>query len=139
MRHLALRVPCKSSDLDPLPSRLVKDCIDILITPITYIINLSLTEGSFPPHFNSDHGSPLLENPSLNTDSMNNHRPVSNLNFLSRVLEKVVVKQLNSHINSSNPSNQYQSAYRKFHTTKTVLLKSITIFYHQWVPARSQL
>ena len=43
--------------------------------------------------------------------------------FLSKVLEKVVVNQLNSHINSSNTSNQYQSAYRKYHSTKTALLK----------------
>ena len=50
-------------------------------------------------------------------------RPVSNLSFLSKCLEKVVVNQLNPHINSSNTSNQYQSAYRKFRSTETVLLK----------------
>ena len=54
---------------------------------------------------------------------MKNYRPVSTLSFLSRVLEKVVMNQLNSHINSSNTSNQYQFAYRKFHSTKTALLK----------------
>ena len=47
----------------------------------------------------------------------------SNLSFLSKVLEKVVVNQLHTHINSSNTSNQYQSAYRKFHSTETTLLK----------------
>ena len=54
---------------------------------------------------------------------MKNYRPVSNLSFLSKVLEKVVVNQLNTHINSSNTSNHYQSAYRKFHSTETALLK----------------
>ena len=101
-----------------MPTSLVKDYIDILITQITSIINLSLTEGSFPPHV-----SPLLKKPSLNKDSMKNYRPVYNLSFLSKVLEKVVVKQLNTHINSSNTSNQYHSAYRKFHSTETALLK----------------
>ena len=48
---------------------------------------------------------------------------MSNLGFLSKVLEKVVVNQLNSHITSSNTSNQYQSACRKFHSTETALLK----------------
>ena len=47
----------------------------------------------------------------------------SNLSFLSKVLEKVVVNQLNTHINSSNTFNQYQSAYRKFHSTETAVLK----------------
>ena len=124
VRHLVLRAPYKSSDLDPTPTSLVKDCIDILITPIPSIINLSLTEGSFPSHFKSAHvPSPFLKKPSLNKDSMKNYRPVSNLSFLSKGLEKVVVNQLNTHINSSNASNQYQSAYRKFHSNETALLK----------------
>ena len=101
----------------------MKDCIDILITPVTSIINLSLIAGSFPSHFKSAHVSPLLDKHSLNKDSMKNYRPVSNLSFLSKVLEKVVVNQLNTHINSSNTSNQYQSAYKKFHSTETALLK----------------
>ena len=61
VRHLVLRAPCKSSDLDPIPTSLVKDCIDILIAPIISIINLSLTEGSFPSHFKSAHVSPPFE------------------------------------------------------------------------------
>ena len=54
---------------------------------------------------------------------MKNYRPVFNLSFLSNFLEKAVVNQLNTNINSSNTSNQYQSAYRKFHSTETALLK----------------
>ena len=123
VRHLVLRAPCKSSDLDPIPTSLPKDCIDILITPTTSISNLWLIEGSFPSHFKSAHVSPLLKTPYLNKNSMKNYRSVSNLSFLSKVLEKVVVNQLNTHINSSNTSNQYLSAYRKFHSTETALLK----------------
>ena len=52
-----------------------------------------------------------------------NYRPVSNLSFLSKILEKVVASSLNSHINSSHTSNDYPSAYRKFHSTETALLK----------------
>ena len=59
VRHFVLRALCKSSDLDLIPTSLVKDCIDILITPITTIINLSLTEGSFPSHFKSAQVSPF--------------------------------------------------------------------------------
>ena len=54
---------------------------------------------------------------------MKNYRPVSNLSFFSKILEKVVASRLNSHINSSHTSNNYQSAYRKFHSTETTLLK----------------
>ena len=54
---------------------------------------------------------------------MKNYWPVSNLSFLSKILEKVVASRLNSYINSSHTSNDYQSAYRKFHSTETALLK----------------
>ena len=39
MRRLVLRDLWKSSDLDPIPTSLLKDCIDVLITPITFILN----------------------------------------------------------------------------------------------------
>ena len=70
VRHLVLRAPCKSSDLDPIHTSLVQDCIDISSTPITSIINLSLTEGSFPSHFKSAHVSPLLKKPFLSKCKM---------------------------------------------------------------------
>ena len=52
---------------------------------------------------------------------MKKYQPVSNVSFLSKDLEKVVVNLLDSHINSSNTFNHYQSAYRKFHSTETGL------------------
>ena len=54
---------------------------------------------------------------------MKNYRPVSNLSLLSKILQNAVASRLNSHINSSHTSNDYQSAYRKFHSTETALLK----------------
>ena len=123
VHRLVLSAPCKSSDLDPLPTGLVKDRIDVLVTPIVSIVNLSLSEGCFPTHFKSALVSPLLKKTTLNRDDMKNYRPVSNLSFLSKILEKVVASHLNSHINSSHTSNDYQSAYRKFHSTETALLK----------------
>ena len=95
--HLVLRAPCKSSDIDPIPTSLVKDCIDILITSI---INLSLTEGSFPSHFKSAHVSPFWRNPPSKRIAWRITGQCLILAFFSKVLEKVVVNQLNSHINT---------------------------------------
>ena len=115
--------PCKSSDLDPIHTRLVNDCNDILKTLITAIINLLLSEGSFPSHFKSALVSPPLKKHTINKDKMKNYRPLSNFSFLSKVFEKVVVNQLNLYINSSNKSIQYQSEYRKFQSTESALRK----------------
>ena len=87
------------------------------------IVNLSLSEGFFPSHFKSALVSTLLKKSTLSRDDMKNCRPVSNLSFLSKILEEVVASRLNSHTNMSHTSNHYQSAYRKFQSTETALLK----------------
>lgn len=123
IRKLVLASPSKSSDLDPIPTPLLKSCIDVLVTPITSIVNLSLKEGNFPETFKVAHVAPLLKKPSLDKEEMKNYRPVSNLSFVSKVLEKVVARRLLSHIHGAGLSNTVQSAYKKFHSTETALLK----------------
>ncbi|WP_419612617.1 RNA-directed DNA polymerase, partial [Thiolapillus sp.] len=58
----------------------------------------------------------------LDANSLNNYRPVSNLPFLSKVLEKVVLHQLRGHLLANNLSETFQSAYRAHHSTETALL-----------------
>ena len=123
VRRLVLTAPCKSSDLDPIPTSLMKDCIDILVTPIVSIVNLSLSEGCFPLHFKSALLSLLSKKPAPNRDDMKTYRRVSKLSFISKILEKAVASRLNAHINSSHTSNDYQSTYRKLYSTETSLLK----------------
>ena len=53
---------------------------------------------------------------------LNNFRPISNLNFISKILEKVVASRIQSHLLSNSLSSSFQSAYRMFHSTETTLL-----------------
>ena len=54
---------------------------------------------------------------------INNFRPISNLIFISKILEKVVASRIQSHLSSNSLSSSFQSAYRIFHSTETTLLK----------------
>ena len=63
--------------------------------------------------------------PSLDPNCLKNYRPVSNLPFLSKVIEKVVLSQLLQHLNANNLLGVYQSAYRAGHSTETALLKIV--------------
>ena len=54
---------------------------------------------------------------------MKNYRPVSNLSFISKVLEKVVAKRLDDHMLDNNLYSSVQSAHRERHSTETALLK----------------
>ena len=122
VRKLILTSPTKTCALDPIPTSLLKSCVDVLLTPITNIVNLSLKLGSFPDTLKLSHITPLLKKPSLSKDDMKNYRPVSNLNFISRLL-KNIAKRIRSHLQSNDLLNRYQSAYRPMHSTETALLK----------------
>ena len=112
-----------SFDLDPFPTRLLKHYIDYLIVPITAIINLSMREGVVPPDFKQALVTPLIKKKTLCRNEFKNYRPISNLSFLSKILEKIVAKRLNAHIEEHLLSNHVQSAYKRFHSTETALLK----------------
>ena len=113
----------KSSDLDPRPTGLVKDSIEIPVTLLASIVDLSLSGGLFRSHLKSAFVSPPSKHPTFNKERMTNCQPVWNISVLSKVLENLVASHLNSHINSSNTSNRYQSTYRTLHSTKSALLK----------------
>ena len=115
--------PNKSCELDPIPTSLVLECISVLLTPITNIVNYSLQEGSFPSCFKTAHVTPLLKKAGLDKNILKNYRPVSNLSYISKLIEKAVAKQINEHIAHEGTSNENQSAYRAFHSSETALLK----------------
>jgi len=56
---------------------------------------------------------------------LKNYRLISNLPFLSKILEKVVFHKLLSHLQENNLSNPFQSAYGAGCSTETVLLRIV--------------
>ena len=54
---------------------------------------------------------------------LKNYRPVSNLTFVSKILEKAVAAQLDKHLMDNHLMDSVQSAYRHYHSTETALLK----------------
>ena len=66
---------------------------------------------------------PLSKKPALEKDILKNYRPVSNLPFISKVLEKVVESRLENHLASNYLHDRVQSAYRAGHSTETALLR----------------
>ena len=113
----------KSCDLDPMPTEMLKQNIDFLIKPITHIINTSLKKGIVPVEFKKAILSPLIKKANLDQNSLRNYRPVSNLAFLSKILEKVVRSQLKDHLNENQLHELFQSAYKENHSTETAMLK----------------
>ena len=91
INHLA----SKTCELDPIPSRLLLDCVDLLGPVIMRIVNLSLASSIMPPTLKQALIRPLLKKPSLDHQEYKNFRPIS--------------KQLADCINGNNLSEVFQS------------------------------
>jgi hypothetical protein len=115
--------PPKSCSLDPLPTTLLKQCLQPLTDIISKIVNKSLVTATVPESFKMAQVTPLIKKPSLDPSQLSNYRPVSNLPFLSKVLEKVVSAQLVAYLSENGLGEPLQSAYRKQHSTETALLR----------------
>ena len=70
-------------------------------------------------------GSVKVKKPSLDPNQLKNYRPVSNLPFLSKILERIVLSQLLAHLDRYNLLSPVQSAYRPQYSTETALLKMV--------------
>jgi len=109
--------------LDIIPTALLKSCLDALLDPITNIINLSLSDGTFPSIYKHAIVKPLLKKYNLPKEDQSSYRPISNLNFISKILERIIHTRLSTHLHSFSSITSFQSAYRPFHSTETALLR----------------
>uniref|UniRef100_A0A3Q2ZSJ5 Reverse transcriptase domain-containing protein n=3 Tax=Kryptolebias marmoratus TaxID=37003 RepID=A0A3Q2ZSJ5_KRYMA len=109
--------------LDPLPTALLKSNITAICPLITTIINQSLRASQVPPSLKTAVIHPYLKKPSLDPNILAHYRPVSNLPFISKVLEKVVAAQLHQHLHIHNFYEKFQSGFRSAHSTETALVR----------------
>ena len=123
VRKIVMSSPIKSCSLDPVPTFLLREFIDVLLPFVTQMVNASLQQGRLPDSQKHEMVRPLLKKPGLDTADMNNYRPVSNLSFMSKLIERVVSIQLNEYLSANNLIPRFQSAYRQGHSTETALLR----------------
>ena len=116
--------PDKSSPLDYIPTSLLKSCADTFTILIPHLANLPFTQATFPSKFKLALISPLLKKPGLPKSNLANFRPISNLNTIGKILERLALSRLLPHISKSPSFSPLQSAYRTFHSTETALLIS---------------
>ena len=115
----------KSCELDPIPSKLVIECLDYILPSLTDLFNSSLVSGICQQCSKSALVTPILKKRCLDHNGLNNYRPVSNLCFFAKILEKLILSQVSSYLNSHNPYNTCQAAYMPDHGTETDLLKVV--------------
>ena len=113
----------KTCALDPLPASVLTKYLPRLLPVITDIVNRSLDEAFIPNSFKTALFTPLLKKTNSDTEEFENFGPVSNLPFISKLIEKSVAAQLVQYIDDNNLDEKLQSAYKKLHSTETALLR----------------
>jgi len=83
--------PIKYCSLDAVPTFLVREYVDVdvLLPDVTSMVNASLTQGRLPLSQRHAIVTPPLKKAGLDSADMANFRPVSNLSFMSKVVERL--------------------------------------------------
>ena len=115
-------MPAKSCSLDPIHTWLLKRLIPHIAPVICKLCNLSLHNGVFPAPLKQALVLPILKKNNLDPDVASSYRTISNLPYISNVIERVVARRFSSHLSHSSLLPARQSAYRPFHSTETAVL-----------------
>src|SRR5208282_1298567 len=108
----------------------IKRCADAFAPLLTRLVTLSFDEGKFPDIYKRALVTPLLKKEGMDSDVLGNYRPISNLNTISNIVERVYMARLATHVKHSPNYNRFQSAYRRGHSTETAVLRMLNDVYH---------
>ena len=89
----------------------LKKIIPDIAYPLVHIINQSLTAGVVHDNFKTSTIIPIYK--SGNNKLLENHRPISLLNSISKIIEKIAHKQLYEHLEKNNILSTEQYGFRK--------------------------
>ena len=118
-----MRAPTKyCPQVDAIPTNLIKENMDILAPTIALIVNKSLETGCMPAIYKEAIVTPLIKKQNLDPE-FSNYRPVSNLSFISKLIERVVSEQINAFTHQYGLDEPLQSAFKANHSTETALVK----------------
>ena len=114
----------KTSTQDPIPAALLGDCLDEVLPALLRIVNHSLITGSMDG-LKDCIVTPLLKKSNLDPEILSNYRPITNIAYISKLIERVVLIQLNNHMSSNNLHVINQSGYKAHHSCETLLIKLV--------------
>ena len=97
---------------------------------IAELANRSFSNDCFPACFKHAAITPLLKKPTLETSDPSSYLPISNLDFISKILERFFLARFQPHIFACSNFNHHQSAYRPRHSTETSSLSTLDTIYH---------
>ncbi len=118
----------KACGLDGITARLLKDTGNSLVEPLTYVMNLSIRQAKFPSMWKVGLVTPIHKDGPK--DDPNNYRSITLLSIISKMLERVIHKQVYAFLRQEKFFTESQSGFRKGHSTTTYLLDFLDGIYN---------
>ena len=98
----------------------MKQCLENYISPLTHIINVSITNGYFPEEMKLAKVLPIFK--VYNEAQIQNYRPISVLPFFSKIFEKIMANYVIDFIEEHNLLYNKQFGFRKAHSTSHAII-----------------
>ena len=129
LRELILASAPKTCELDPVPTFLVQELIDDFLPFFTTLCNRSIQETHLPSSQKQSLLLPVLKRDGLDSSDPANYRPIANVTFLSKILERIVANQLIAYLDMHELLPFQQSGFRRNHSTETLLVRLLSDLY----------
>ena len=123
---LVYALPDKQCSSDPLPTWLLKANVSVLAPFLCRFFCWSLQYGVVPSRMKSACVTPILKKAGTDSADPTSYRPISNLYVLSKLLERLVSKQLLAYLKDNDLLPDRQSAYTAYHSTETTVLRVLS-------------
>jgi len=115
--------PKTSCGTDGLSVKFVKEIKDIIVLPLTTLVNQSFQTGIFPTKLKCAKIIPVHKKDDIH--KIDNYRPISILPALSKIFEKAMLIQLHSHFDAQNLYFDNQYGFRQGHSTEYAVVENI--------------
>ena len=123
LKKIIVKSGIKTSPKDPIPHSVVNDNLDMLLPVWVKMINKSLATGDFDGVLKEAVVDPLIKGYGLESDLKKNYRPISKLQFLSKLIERVVLSRLNVHMDRIGCALPNQYGYKSGYNTESLIIK----------------
>ena len=111
----------KATGSDQIPAKIIKDIAHEIAAPLTFLVNRSLQSGIFPTTEKIAKINPVYK--SGEHSDIDNYRPISVLNIISKVVERIAYNQLMDYLESNNLLNENQFGFRRKRSTRDAVTK----------------